>query len=88
MAIVPGKTIAQMAQETVTQDTDLFYFLRGTSDFGIAFGDLKTSFLGTFSIAAGSQPYLGYDPVSGELSMKALAITDVTVDATETSLRL
>lgn len=34
----------------------------------------------------GSENYLGYDNTTGELSISALAITDVTVDTVETSL--
>jgi len=38
------------------------------------------------SIDAGSTSFLGYDSVTGKISVKALAITDVTVDATYASI--
>lgn len=40
------------------------------------------------SVAPGSTQYLGFNPTTGEISVKALAISTVTVDATYSSLSL
>lgn len=56
------------------------------SESGLEFFDFDPTVRGLISIAPGSSSHLGYDSLTGEISIKALGITSVTVNGSSTSL--